>query len=212
MEYPKWGIDSEDFRKNSSTRQAFFMTTSALENHSPIEAWAEAVPGAPIAAVPEGAEFYISVAAAPEFGLAIGKDTEDPAKVKLALLTEGDPKQKWTLEGDRFRNVASEEYLDSRTQYIFVHNADHPWSHNHSDLFTAPRSQLDSQRWVFGPEEFHGGKVLRHYMDGRGVDVHGWRFTDGGNMGVENSVHADCKGISYVLRLCDTAHKKQSEK
>jgi hypothetical protein len=53
---------------------------------------------------------------------------------------------------------------------------------------------------VLGPEEFHGGKVLRHYKDGRGVDVHGWRFSDGGSMGVENSVHTDCKGVSYILQ------------
>jgi len=205
MEYPKWGIDAEEGRPPS---EAFFVAAGALEEHVPPEVLAEAVDVAPIADVPDGAEFYISVAAAPEYGLAIGKDAEDPAKVKLALLVEGNAKQKWTLEGDRFRNVASEEYLDSRTQYIFVNNADHPWCNNHSQLFTAPRSQSDSQRWVFGPEEFHGGKVLRHYMDGRGVDVHGWRFTDGGNMGVENSVHADCKGLSYVLRLCDGAFKK----
>jgi hypothetical protein len=45
----------------------------------------------------------------------------------------------------------------------------------------------------------HGGAILRHFGDGRGVDVHGWSFTDGGNMGVENSVHSDCKGVCYSL-------------
>ena len=48
-----------------------------------------------------------------------------------------------------------------------------------------------------------GGQVLRHYKDGRAVDVHGWQFSDGGNMGCENSVHADCKGCSYILHVHD---------
>merc|ERR1711959_551331 len=115
----------------------------------------------------------------------------------------GVSKQKRTLEGDRFKNVFSGEFLDSSTQYAFVQNAGAPWECNGSALRTTPGNNQDSQRWVLGPEEFHGGKVLRHYMDGRGVDVHGWDFKDGGNMGVENSVHDECDGVAYVLRLCD---------
>ncbi len=41
--------------------------------------------------------------------------------------------------------------------------------------------------------------MLRHYRDGRGVDVHSWSFKNGGNMGVENSVRENCKGVSYIL-------------
>ena len=41
------------------------------------------------------------------------------------------------------------------------------------------------------------GRVLRHRLDGRAVDIHGWRFFDGAKMGVENSAHSDLKGVSY---------------
>merc|ERR1712167_74845 len=104
--------------------------------------------------------------------------------------------------------MGSGEFLESQTMYIVVNNMNHPWSCNGTELRTAPCNHQDSQRWVFGPEEFHGGKVLRHYLDGRGVDVHGWNIkNDGNNMGVENSVHGDCKGISYKLRLCGVEDK-----
>merc|ERR1712093_47783 len=82
-------------------------------------------------------------------------------------------------------------------------NVDEIWEDNHTHLRTRLQDHSDAQKWVLGPEEFHGGKVLRHFRDGRGVDVHGWRFADGGKMGVENSVHATCDGVSYVLQLCD---------
>jgi len=182
--------------------------------------WSEAreIPAAPpcetpIAEVPEGAPFYIApaIAAGRGFCLAVGKEEAKPSKVKLAKIT-GDDRQKWTLEdGDAFRNVATGEYLDADTQYAFTKDAHHPWDGNHSDLRTAPRSLVGTQKWVFGPESFHGGLVLRHYLDGRGVDVHGWQFKDGGNMGVENSVHGDCKGISYTLRLCEEVNLEKPE-
>merc|ERR1711988_28699 len=158
----------------------------------------------PIADVPDGAAFYIPPAASEGFCLMAGYDEKSPDIVKLAKIT-GDAKQKWTLvDGDGFRNEASGEYLDSDVAYAFVCHLSEIWHDNHTDLRTAPRSRTGTQKWVMGPEEFHGGKVLRHWMDGRGVDVHGWKIEeDGGNMGVENSVHGDCKGISYVLRLCD---------
>lgn len=159
----------------------------------------------PIAAIPDGAEFYISPAASQGFGLMVGHDEKEPETVKLAKLT-GDPCQKWTLvDGDAFRNVGNGEFLDADLAYSFVHHDSHVWEGNHTDLRTAPRTMTGSQKWVLGPEEFHGGKVLRHWMDGRGLDVHGWQVEkDGGNVGVENSVHGDCKGISYALRLCSS--------
>merc|ERR1719409_1578870 len=147
----------------------------------------------PIWEVPEGAAFYIAPAHAAGRGycLAVGKDAEKPWRMKLAQITGAD-QQKWTLEaGDAFRNVATGEYLDADVQYAFIKDAHHPWSGNHSELRTAPRNLGGTQKWVFGPESFHGGQVLRHYLDGRGVDVHGWQFRDGGNMGVENSIHGD---------------------
>merc|ERR1719473_1152060 len=84
------------------------------------------------------------------------------------------------------KNCHSGEFLDSDLQYIHINNITEVWCSNGTVLRTAPRSDGPSQRWVYGPEEFHGGKVLRHYMDGRGVDVHGWRFKDGGNVGEEH--------------------------
>lgn len=158
----------------------------------------------PIADVPEGAEFYLCPAASEGFGLMVGHNEKEPETVTLGKLT-GDAKQKWTLvDGDAFKNVGNGEYLDSDLAYAFIVNDSHIWESNHTDLRTAPRSVTGSQKWMFGPEEFHGGKVLRHWMDGRGLDIHGWQVTkDGCSVGVENSVHADCKGISYVLRLCD---------
>merc|ERR1712054_27562 len=112
-------------------------------------------------------------------------------------------------DGDRFQNVGNGKYLDSDLSYAFVHDLSHIWHGNHTDLRTAERTETGSQKWVLGPEEFHGGKVLRHWMDGRGVDVHDWAVEkDGANMGVENSVHGECKGISYVLRLSDDVDKE----
>ena len=46
--------------------------------------------------------------------------------------------------------------------------------------------------------------MLRHYGDGRGVDVHGWSFRDGGNMGTEHSAHASCHGLRYVI-CCESS-------
>ena len=48
-------------------------------------------------------------------------------------------------------------------------------------------------------------QVLRHFKDGRAVDVHGWNMSDGNNMGCENSVHGDCRGVSYVFTVLDTS-------
>merc|ERR1711988_1355296 len=155
-----------------------------------------------------GGGIYICPGAAQGFCLTVGHDPKQPESVKNGKITR-DAGQKWTLvDGDRFRNVGNGEFLDSDLSYAFVHHLSEIWDSNHSDLRTAPRTETGSQKWVLGPEEFHGGKVLRHWMDGRGVDVHGWAVEkDGGNMGVENSVHGECKGISYVLRLSDDVDK-----
>merc|ERR1711907_526300 len=202
VEWPLWGCSPVECRPPI---QAFYVV-NADEAHYEKPADDEAAAGDDelISEVAEGAQFYISPAKAREFCLAIGKDTKDPRKVKLARIT-GDNKQKWTLVGGTgFKNVHNGECLDSDLSYVFVSHLDHIWNDNHSDLCTAPRHQGPSQKWAFGPETFHGGKVLRHFMDGRGVDIHGWEFTDGGNVGVENSVHSTCDGVSYVLQMCDS--------
>merc|ERR1711988_1486864 len=160
---------------------------------------------APLADVAQGKEFYIAVAKARDFCLAVGMIEIDPSKVKLSRV-RNDSRCKWTLvHGDTFRNVHTGHFLDTDTMYAFVRDVSEIWSGNHTSLYTRPQNFSASQRWVMGPEEYHGGKVLRHFLDGRGVDVHGWSFKHGGNVGVENSVHHTCDGISYVLTLCENA-------
>ena len=52
-----------------------------------------------------------------------------------------------------------------------------------------------------------GGKIMRHYTDGRVVDVRHWKFADGANIGCENSTIFvlttdgldNCRGISYIF-------------
>ena len=66
---------------------------------------------------------------------------------------------------------------------------------------TRPEDLSDAQRWVVGPEAFHGGKVLRHFKDGRAVDIHGWNLKPDNNVGCENSAHSDCRGCSYVFTV-----------
>lgn len=167
----------------------------------------------PLAEGLQDEEFYIACAANHGFGLAVGKCDKDPKKVKLSALT-GDQRQKWRLvDNDGFQNVSSGLFLDSELKYAFITDARHPWEDNHTALTTAPRNLNGQQKWVYGPEEFHGGKVLRHWLDGRGVDVHGWKVDgDGGNMGVENSVHSDCKGICYVFLPCNQYDDAAEEK
>ena len=143
--YPKWGLDSV-----GAPNEAFFMTTMALAEVA-TDVGLERVEATPIADVSEGAQFYIAMAKAPEFCLAVGKDADEPAKVKLAAVSADDARQKWTLEGgDGFRNVHSGEFLDTQTQYIFVGNAAgrNYVSSNGSVLRTATQNHGDSQLWM----------------------------------------------------------------
>jgi hypothetical protein len=160
----------------------------------------------PILDLPAGAVFLMQPAANRDYCLSVrsGGYTKDEHEVFLAKV-DGSAKQYWRLIGDQFQHVSTGRYLDSETKYPFLWNLEHPWEGNHSHLVTRKRNSSDSQRWVVGPEEFHGGKVLRHFKDGRGVDVHGWQFQDGQNVGCENSLHADCKGISWVFTVVDGA-------
>ena len=41
--------------------------------------------------------------------------------------------------------------------------------------------------------------MLRHYKDGRDVNIHQRKVDDGENVGCENAVHSACKGGSYIL-------------
>jgi len=200
----------------------------------------------PLAEGVEGKEFFIAVAAAPGYGIAVfppepAKKEEEPdakadaeagkkkkkkkkdeaetkhAPIKLAKLSRNEPFHRWRLvDGDSFQNVGNGEFLDSELKYAFISDPSHPWEGNHTDLRTAPRNLNGQQKWVYGPEEFYGGKILRHYLDGRGVDVHGWNVENHGNdIGVENSVHGDCKGLCYIFRLCceedDSSSGKEPE-
>jgi hypothetical protein len=162
-------------------------------------------PSKPILDLPEGAEFLIQPGACLDTCLAVRSDgyTKDPHEVFLQKVNPGSAAQRWRLVGsDTFQHVESGRFLHSDTKYAFVININHVWEANHTNLVTRPQDFSDQQRWVLGPEEFHGGQVLRHYMDGRGVDVHGWQVSnDGNNIGCENSVHADCRGCSYVFTL-----------
>jgi len=116
---------------------------------------------------------------------------------------DGSEKQKWRLvDGDQIQNAETGRFLHTDVVYPLVLSLEQPWDCNHSDLVLREQDFSDNQRWVWGPEEFNGGKVLRHYKDGRGVDVHGWQFANGGNVGCENAVHADCKGNCYIFDVC----------
>jgi hypothetical protein len=152
--------------------------------------------------IPDGARFAIKVACSRDYCLSYRSDgyTKDPFEVYLAKF-DGSSKQMWRLVGgDQIQNVATGRFLHADVLYPFLFSLDEPWENNHSDLVLREQSFLDEQRWIYGPEEFHGGKVLRHYKDGRAVDVHGWEVAnDGNNVGCENSVHADCKGCSYIF-------------
>eukprot|EP00927_Polykrikos_kofoidii_P066800 TRINITY_DN62361_c0_g1_i1.p1 TRINITY_DN62361_c0_g1~~TRINITY_DN62361_c0_g1_i1.p1 ORF type:complete len:861 (-),score=115.43 TRINITY_DN62361_c0_g1_i1:180-2690(-) len=158
--------------------------------------------------LPEGACFSIRVACSRDYCLSYRADgyTKDPYEVYLARF-DGSAKQRWRLVGgDQIQNVDSERFLHTEVLYPILLSLEAPWEGNHSDLVLREQDFSDRQRWVFGPEEFHGGKVLRHYKDGRSVDVHGWQVdNDGNNVGCENSVHSDCKGASYIFEVWSPA-------
>eukprot|EP00929_Paragymnodinium_shiwhaense_P034220 TRINITY_DN18653_c0_g1_i1.p1 TRINITY_DN18653_c0_g1~~TRINITY_DN18653_c0_g1_i1.p1 ORF type:complete len:847 (+),score=134.76 TRINITY_DN18653_c0_g1_i1:79-2619(+) len=155
--------------------------------------------------LPSDAVFAIKVASSRSFCLSYRSDgyTKDPFEVYLAKF-DGSDKQKWRLVGgDQIQNVGCGLFMHTDHIHAFLNDLSEIWDGNHSDIVLREQDFSDKQRWVHGPEEFNGGKVLRHYGDGRGVDVHGWQVnTDGGNVGCESSVHADCIGITYVFEAC----------
>lgn len=127
-------------------------------------------------------------------------------EVYLALVDEGTAAQEWCRVGaDGLQHVATGQLLHAHVTYATTLNLDRPWEGNHSPLGLRDADGSAEQRWVYsqaGEEEFHGGRVLRHYRDGRGVEVHGWQFVGGTNMGCENAVHSSCDGCSYVFVPC----------
>jgi hypothetical protein len=172
----------------------------------------DAIPDAPAAEpildVPAGAEFLIQPSSAKDHCLAVRADgyTGDNYEVYLASVAPDTTAQRWRLvDLDTIEHVASGRFLHTEVKYAHVRNPGEPWDGNHTALVTRPRDFSGAQRWRVGPEEFHSGKVFRHFKDGRGVDVHGWRMRDGNNMGCENSVHGDCRGVSYVFTVLDTS-------
>jgi hypothetical protein len=163
-----------------------------------------ALPSAPIVPDVDGAEFLIQPGANQKLCLAVRASgyTGDPFEVYLASVQEDTTAQRWRLVRNcTFQHVESGRFLHSDIKYAFVKNVREPWSGNHTDLVTRPEDFSDAQRWVVGPEEFHGGKVFRHFKDGRGVDIHGWNLQPDNNVGCENAVHSDCRGNSFVFTV-----------
>jgi hypothetical protein len=163
-----------------------------------------ALPAAPIVPDIEGAEFLIQPAANKKLCLGVRADgyTKDPFEVYLASVQEDTTAQRWRLVRNcTFQHVETGRFLHSEIKYAFVRKVNAPWEGNHTHLVTRPEDFSDAQRWVVGPEEFHGGKVMRHFKDGRGVDIHGWNLAANNNVGCENSVHTDCRGVSYVFTV-----------
>jgi hypothetical protein len=177
------------------------------EFHGEVAAVPEAetpLPLAPIVPGVDGAEFLIQPAANKQLCLAVRDHgyTKDPFEVYLASVQDDTAAQRWRLVRNcTFQHVESGRFLHSDIKYAFVKRANEPWAGNHTDLVTRPEDFTDAQRWVVGPEEFHGGKVFRHFKDGRGVDIHGWNLAPNNNVGCENAVHSDCRGNSYVFTV-----------
>jgi len=145
---------------------------------------------------------------APEFDFCLGVRsngyTGDEHEVYLEK-TDGSAGQRWRLVGkDSFQHVASGRFLHTPLQYAFVGDVRHPWEGNHTHLVTRPRDGSAAQRWVLeappaGCSAPQGGKILRHFADGRAVDVHGWDFKPEQNMGCENSTHGNCRGVTFIF-------------
>ena len=138
----------------------------------------------------------------------------------------GGENQKWKLvEQDgamQIINVGNGECLHTETKYITIHDLHDFWNENHTDLVTKPADSSEQQKWLFGfggptqeqwaytnkvPVEawddddltLSAGKCLRHFKDGRVVDVRGWRFSDGAKMRCANLCHGVNKGSSWIL-------------
>ena len=180
----------------------------AVWNEAPFTAGAG---GAGLARARPEDEFTLRVAKARAF--CIGLRAADGESVCCRSVgdsgDESPSEHRWrVVDGDRLQHVVTGKYLVSTPRYIRVTNDSHVWADNHTDLIVAeagdPRfPDPRAWRWVLGGagDETHhdGGEVLRHYGDGRCVDVHGWQFKNGGNMGVENSAHGACDGVAYVM-------------
>lgn len=159
-------------------------------------------PRTQLAELPPDAEFLIQPAACRDTCLAVRADgyTKDPFEVFLQRVNSSRA-QRWRLVEDTLQHVESGLFLHSQTRYPVSRQVERVWEGNHSHLVLREQDFSDEQRWTFTDEK-HGGKVLRHFKDGRGVDVHGWQISrDGNNMGVENSCHSDCRGTSYVFTV-----------
>ena len=145
--------------------------------------------------------FRIKTSKEQAFCLSVRADgyTNDPTEIYLAEVDEAATKQLWTLvDGNQLRNCESGEFLHAEVKYPFLTNLTDIWEDNHSDLVTRPADGSDRQRWAFGLP-LNGRNVLHHARDGRPVDVHGWNFQDGNNVGCENAAHSEAWGSCYIL-------------
>lgn len=159
-------------------------------------------PAPDLCALSECTPFRICVAKQHNLCLDI-RPSEHGPHVYLENVDADKMSQLWCRAGaDVLKHVASGQVLHAPTKYATAASLEEPWEDNHSPLVLRDPDGSDAQRWVHGQpgeEEFHGGKVLRHYRDGRGVEIHGWDLKSGANMGLENAVNATCDGCSYVF-------------
>ena len=155
----------------------------------------------PLTALPESTKFRICVAKSQTHCIGVEyRGTEQPPKILLQDVDVQDDSQLFMRVGpDRLMHCESGNFMHTRLCYATAHNIEAPHEGNGTEIVLMPSSSCDDQRWVYGEPSFHGGKVLRHYKDGRGVEVHGWPCRHGQTMGCEHAVHETCKGSTYFF-------------
>merc|ERR1711933_133842 len=106
------------------------------------------------------------MAASREFCVSVRDSKVEDAdpEVYCAKVDSNSKKQLWrVVDGDRLQNVESGQFLHGEFQYVTIVKRDAVWEGNMTGLCTKPKTGCDLQRWVFGPEEYYGGKLLRHF-------------------------------------------------
>lgn len=166
----------------------------------------------PLTSLPESTKFRICVAKSQTHCIGVEyRGTEQPPKILLQDVDVQDDSQLFMRVGpDRLMHCESGNFMHTRLHYATAHNIEAPHEGNGTEIVLMPSSSCDDQRWVYGEPSFHGGKVLRHYKDGRGVEVHGWPCRHGQTMGCEHAVHGECKGSTYVF-VPEPDQKKQPD-
>jgi hypothetical protein len=158
-------------------------------------------PTEPLTTLPESTKFRICVAKSRTHCIGVEyRGTEQPPKILLQDVDARDDSQLFMRVGpDRLMHCESGNFMHTRLHYATAHNIEATHEGNGSEIILMPSSSSDDQRWVYSEPSFHRGKVLRHYKDGRGVEVHGWPCRHGQSMGCEHAIHEECKGSTYVF-------------